>query len=120
MSETETTEQTTETAKGGLELNTLFAFKMGMTTYYDENGDAIGATLLKYEPLVVSQLKTEENDGYTAVQVAFKPKREKRTAMSEKSHLKGTGFENGSYHVREIRQAAEGAGGQGRSLPRLS
>jgi large subunit ribosomal protein L3 len=85
-------------------LNSLYAFKLGMTTYYDEKGESVAATVLKYEPLVVSQLKTKEKDGYSAVQVAFKAKKDKRTAKSEKNHLKGTGFENGTYHVKEIRQ----------------
>jgi large subunit ribosomal protein L3 len=93
-----------QTNSVGSELGSLFAFKVGMTSYYDEKGESIAATVLKYETLVVSQLKTKENDGYSAVQVAFKPKREKRTAKSEKNHLKATGFENGAYHVREIRQ----------------
>jgi large subunit ribosomal protein L3 len=103
MSEVTTTEQV---KAGGVELGSLFAFKVGMTTYYDENGDAIAATVLKYEPLVVTQLKTTQKDGYEAIQVAFKPKREKRTSSSEKTHLKAAGFENGAYHSREIRQAA--------------
>lgn len=102
MSEEKSAEQNTTT---GCELNSLYAFKLGMTTYYDDKGESIAATLLKYEPLVVSQLKTEEKDGYSAIQVAFKPKREKRTAKSEKTHLKPAGFENGAYFVREIRQS---------------
>jgi large subunit ribosomal protein L3 len=103
MSEEQTTEQTTAKSTD-VELSGLYALKVGMTTYYDEKGDSVPATVLKYEPLFVSQLKTKEKDGYSAVQVAFSPKKEKRTAKSEKNHLKGAGFENGAYHVREIRQ----------------
>ncbi|MCB0351531.1 MAG: 50S ribosomal protein L3, partial [Bdellovibrionales bacterium] len=62
-------------------------------------------TVLKYEPLVVSQIKTQENDGYEAVQVAFKTRGDKRTSKSQKSHLKPAGFENGAYHIKEIRQS---------------
>ncbi len=93
-----------------IELEILFAFKVGMSSYYDDNGEMQSATVLRYEPMVVSQLKTSEKDGYSAVQVAFGPKRAKRTGKSEKNHLKGTGFENGAYFVREIRtkSAAEG------------
>lgn len=105
MSEVNAVENKKEDTKAdSLELDSLYAFKVGMTSYYDENGDAIAATLLKYEPHVVSQVKTKETDGYAAVQVAFKPKKEKRTPKSEKNHLKGAGFENGAYHVQEIRQ----------------
>ena len=88
-----------------VELNSLFAFKVGMSSYYDGNGELQSATVLRYEPMVVSQLKTAEKDGYAAVQVAFCPKREKRTPKSEKNHLKGAGFENGAYFVRELRMA---------------
>jgi large subunit ribosomal protein L3 len=101
----EETEKTETKASGGCQLNSLFAFKVGMTSYFDDKGDMQAATVLKYEQLVVSQLKTKEKDGYEAVQVAFSPKREKRTSTAEKNHLKGTGFENGVYHIREVRQA---------------
>ncbi len=99
---TETT--STAAANTAVQLNSLYAFKMGMTTYYDEKGESIAATVLKYEPLVVSQIKTESEDGYSAVQVAFKARGDKRTPRSQKSHLKAAGFENGAYHLKEIRQ----------------
>lgn len=104
-------EQKEETNKSeGCELNSLFAFKVGMTSYFDDKGDMRAATVLKYEPLVVSQIKTKAHDGYEAIQVAFGPKKEKRTTKAEKNRLKGTGFENGVYHTREIRvKAPEGA-----------
>lgn len=89
----------------GCTLSSLFAFKVGMTSYFDEKGDMQAATVLKYEPLVVSQIKTKEHDGYEAVQVAFCPKKAKNTSTAEKNHLKGAGFENGAHHLREIRQS---------------
>lgn len=101
MSEEKTTEQVNST---GCELSSLYAFKMGMTTYYDDNGESVAATMLRYEPLVVSQLKTQEKDGYSAIQVAFRAKTDKKTSKSEKNHLKGAGFENGAHFMREIRQ----------------
>lgn len=96
-------EEKETTKTDGLKLNGLFAFKMGMSTIY-ENGVAVPVTALKYEPMVVSQVKTDEKDGYASVQVAFKTKRAGRTTKSEKNHLKGTGFENGAYFVKEVRQ----------------
>ncbi len=98
MSDEKTTENT-----GDLKLAGLFAFKIGMSTIYD-GGVAIPVTALRYEPMIVSQVKTNEKDGYTAVQVAFDPKRDGRTSLAEKNHLKGTGFENGAYFTREVRQ----------------
>ena len=114
MSEAKETENKGDQA---MTLNCLYAFKMGMTTYYTESGESIPATVLRYDPLVVSQLKTKEKDGYSAIQVAFAPKREKRTSKSEKNHLKATGFENGTYHVREIRQEVPAGMSVGTKIP---
>lgn len=86
-----------------LSLTSVFAFKAGMSSYIDEKGDMHAVTLLKMEPTVVSQVKTSEKDGYAALQVAFKPKKAKRTAQSEAAHLKTAGFEAGAKFVRELR-----------------
>ena len=86
-----------------LALTSVFAFKAGMSSYIDENGDMHAVTLLKMEPTVVSQVKTSENDGYEALQVAFQPKKAKRTAQAQAAHLKSAGFEAGAKFVRELR-----------------
>lgn len=109
MSEANTETQTEETKPevvkaDGCQLDSIYAFKKGMTSYFTDAGESVAATVLKYEPLVISQVKTKEKDGYTAVQVSFMPKKSVRTAKSEKNHLKAAGFENGAYHAREIRQ----------------
>lgn len=98
------TEEQNTAGGNTLKTNTLFAFKVGMSTVYDDNGEAVPVTLLKYEPLIVSQIKTKDKDGYSALQVAFKPRSAKTANASQKGHLKGAGFENGAYHMREIRQ----------------
>lgn len=97
MSETNTNET--------LKLDGLFAFKEGMSTIYNEQGEAIPVTVLRYEPWVVSQIKTKQNDGYEAVQIACLPKKSKNSSLAEKGHLKGAGFENGAQYVKEIRQS---------------
>jgi large subunit ribosomal protein L3 len=103
--ETQTEETKPEVVKAeGCQLDSIYAFKKGMTSYFTDAGESVAATVLKYEPLVISQVKTKEKDGYTAVQVSFMPKKSVRTAKSEKNHLKASGFENGAYHAREIRQ----------------
>jgi len=104
MSEENTENQTQETKAEGCVLSSLYAFKKGMTSYYTDAGDSVSATVLKYEPLVITQVKTKETDGYSAIQVGFSPKKAKRTSKSEKNHLKKAGFENGAYFVREIRE----------------
>ncbi len=85
-------------------LNGLFAFKEGMATVFNEQGEAVPVTVLRYEPWVVSQIKTTENDGYAAVQLACRPKKAKNSKKSEVGHLKSAGFETGAAFMRELRQ----------------
>lgn len=96
-------EQIEQTEKAaGAELNGLYAFKVGMSAIFEE-GERIPVTVLKYEPMSVSQVKTKENDGYTSVQVAFVPSRASQVTGAQKKNLSKAGFENGARFVREIR-----------------
>ena len=105
----ETTQTTNENTQG-LKLNGLFAFKEGMATIYNENGEAVPVTVLRYEPWFVSQIKTNEADGYDAIQLACQPKKAKNSNKAERGHLNAAGFENGAQFVKELRQALpEGA-----------
>ena len=101
----ETADQSSGQVGAAVKLNGLFTQKLGMSAVYGDNGEYIPVTVLKYEPMIVSQLKTVESDGYAAVQVAARPKRAAVTNQAERGHLKNAGFENGAYIVREIRQA---------------
>lgn len=92
------------TPNGDIKLNGLYAFKEGMATVYNDLGEAVPVTVLRYETLVVSQIKTEEKDGYSALQVACEPKKLKNSNKSEMGHLKKAGFETGAQVIREIRQ----------------
>jgi large subunit ribosomal protein L3 len=91
-----------EASSGELKLNGLFAFKEGMATVYNDQGEAVPVTVLRYEPWVVSQIKTKENDGYAAVQIACRPKKAKNSSAAEKGHLKMAGFETGAAFVKEL------------------
>ena len=88
-----------------VKLNTVFAFKKGMTSYVTSQGVLEAATILQFEPWVISAILSEEKNGYTAVQLACRPKKAKRTTKAEKNLLKAAGFENGAYFCREIRQS---------------
>ena len=55
----------------------ILATKVGMTQIFQEDGSLIPVTVLTAGPCVVTQIKTEENDGYNAVQVGFEDKKEK-------------------------------------------
>ena len=55
----------------------ILATKVGMTQIFNEDGSLIPVTVLQAGPCVVTQIKTVENDGYSAVQVGFVDKKEK-------------------------------------------
>ena len=57
----------------------ILATKVGMTQIFNEDGVLTPVTVLQAGPCVVTQVKTEDNDGYKAVQVGFVDKREKST-----------------------------------------
>ena len=90
--------------KNTVKLEGLFAFKMSMTTFYNEEGKSIPVTALKYEPCFVSQLKTEKKDSYSAIQMAFIPQKNKRCSKALIQHLKPAGFKEAARFVKEIRQ----------------
>jgi len=91
--------ETKEAKLGG-----LYAFKEGMATVFNEQGEAVPVTVLRYEPWVVSQIKTAAKDGYSAIQIACRPKKAKNSHKSEVGHLKGAGFETGAAFLRELKQ----------------
>ena len=62
--------------------------KIGMTQVFAKNGKLIPVTVISIEPNVVSQIKTVENDGYEAIQLAFETKREKLSNKAQMGHLK--------------------------------
>ncbi len=59
-----------------------------MTSLYDETGKNVACTVLEIEPCTVTQLKTVETDGYTAVQVGTGERSDKRTTAALKGHFK--------------------------------
>jgi large subunit ribosomal protein L3 len=69
----------------------ILATKIGMTQIFAEDGELIPVTVLQAGPCVVTQVKTVENDGYSAVQVGFVDKREKLTTKPMKGHFDKAG-----------------------------
>ena len=65
----------------------IMAKKIGMTQIFNEDGVLTPVTVLQAGPCVVTQVKTEENDGYSAVQVGFDDIREKLLNAPEKGHF---------------------------------
>ena len=65
----------------------ILATKVGMTQIFNDEGVLVPVTVLQAGPCVVTQVKTEENDGYKAVQVGFVDKREKLVNKPVKGHF---------------------------------
>lgn len=65
--------------------------KIGMTQIFDENGKVIPVTVVEAGPCAVLQKKTEEKDGYNAIQVGFEDIREKLANKPKKGHFAKAG-----------------------------
>jgi large subunit ribosomal protein L3 len=61
--------------------------KVGMTSVFSEEGKSIPCTLIQADPNVVTQLRTIDNDGYRAVQLAAGERKEKNTPAALKGHF---------------------------------
>lgn len=69
----------------------LIGKKIGMTSIFDENGKNMPCTVIQAGPCVVTQVRTEEKDGYKAVQLGFDDKTEKSATKAELGHAKKAG-----------------------------
>ncbi len=72
--------------------------KIGMTQVFRENGNVVPVTLIEAGPCVITQVKTEESDGYAAVQLGFGEK--KRPNKPMQGHFRHSGA---SRYVREVK-----------------
>ena len=69
----------------------LVGKKIGMTSIFDANGKNIPCTVLEVGPCVVTQVRTEEVDGYSALQLGFDDKTEKSATKADLGHAKKAG-----------------------------
>ena len=65
--------------------------KIGMTSVYSAEGKNLPCTLIEASPCVITQIKTEENDGYNAVQLGYGERKDKHTTNALKGHFKKAG-----------------------------
>ncbi|MBY0312161.1 MAG: 50S ribosomal protein L3 [Phycisphaerales bacterium] len=65
---------------------TLLGKKLGMTRIFGEGGASIPVTVIECGPCVVTQLRTKENDGYTAVQIGWGEKKVRRATIPQIGH----------------------------------
>lgn len=82
--------------------------KVGMTQIFDDSGKVIPVTVIEAGPCVVTQKKTAEHDGYSAVQLGFEDVKESKLTKPEAGHLKKAGVD-AKRHLKEFKldQAAE-------------
>ena len=69
----------------------LIGKKIGMTSIFDANGKNMPCTVLEVGPCVVTQVRTEEVDGYSALQLGFDDKTEKNATKADLGHAKKAG-----------------------------
>lgn len=83
-------------------MKSILGRKLGMTQVFAENGVIVPVTVIEAGPMVVTQIKTKETDGYEAVQVGFGEAKEKGVNKPLKGHFAkaGVGFKK---FVREIK-----------------
>ena len=66
----------------------LIGKKIGMTSIFSEEGKNIPCTILEVGPCTVTQIKTEEVDGYSAIQIGYEEQKEQRVSNALKGHFK--------------------------------
>lgn len=84
----------------------LLGRKVGMMRIFTDDGDAVPVTVLDVSNNRVTQVKTVDNDGYAALQVAYGPRKASRVSKPEAGHLAKAGVEGGRL-LREFRVPAE-------------
>jgi len=85
----------------------LIGRKLGMTRIFSEEGRSVPVTVLEAGPCPVLQVKSEQSDGYAAVQVGYGAKKHKRTSKAELGHASKAGLEAAPRLIREF-PAGEG------------
>ncbi len=74
-------------------IKAIIGKKLGMTSIYDENGKAIAVTAIEAGPCIITQIKTGEIDGYSAIQIGFGDVKAKKLNEPIKQHFKKKGIE---------------------------
>src|SRR6218665_2014366 len=86
----------------------LLGRKVGMMRLFTDDGDAVPVTVVDVSNNRVTQIKTDENDGYVALQVTFGSRKASRVLKPQAGHLAKAGVEAGEI-IREFRVTADTA-----------
>lgn len=73
-------------------MKALIGKKIGMTQIFTEEGNVVPVTVVEAGPNHVTQIKTAENDGYTAIQIGFEDRKSKRVNKPAKGHFEKAGI----------------------------
>jgi len=79
----------------------ILGTKLGMTSIFTEAGENLACTVIEAGPCVVTQVKTQETDGYAATQIAFADKKQKNTSKAMQGHFAKAGVE-AKKHIKEF------------------
>ena len=79
----------------------LLGKKIGMTRVYNENGQAIGVTVIEVGPCAILQIKTVGKEGYNALKIGFASKAEKRMTKPDIGQCKAAD-KGGFYQIKEF------------------
>ena len=93
--------------------------KLGMTQVFDEQGLAIPVTVIKVDPLTVTQVKTVDTDGYNAIQTGVDADKEKHFTKAELGHFAKNKLENLIFHMLILIHIIKTTGGGGSLENRL-
>ena len=85
----------------------LIGKKIGMTSIFDGKGKSLPCTVINVGPCIVTQIKTQKNDGYNSIQLGFEEKSEKKSLKSELGHFKksNTPPKNKIYEFRNFEES---------------
>jgi large subunit ribosomal protein L3 len=81
----------------------ILGTKIGMTHLFTDDGRMVPVTVIQAGPIYVTQLKTEEKDGYAAVQVGYGDAKESKLTFPKHGHLKKAGLTKNLKTLREFR-----------------
>jgi len=87
-------------------VTTMLGRKLGMTQVWSEDDRLLPVTVIQAGPCVISQVKTDKTDGYTAVQIAYGEIKESKVNKPMKGHFDKAGIEP-KRHLMEVRVAAD-------------
>ena len=98
---------TTDTKQAAAPVKALLGRKLGMTQTWDEAGRLIPLTVVQVDKNVVTQVRTADNDGYSAVQVGFEDMDPRRVTKPMAGHFEKAGV-NPKRHIAEFRTSDAG------------